>query len=554
MQRKKVRIKWKAIAKLIVFVLAIVALAFFAIPETMKSMKEKNNNEATIQEETGKTTTSPLETTDTQTNTSQTVPKEDNSTADSITASQNKTLEWDVDNWSGWFALVVANGGLSTTADSYIGLNNVSMNINVINSDSEKLERLISGKSDATACTINRLSLISGQLAASNTDVVVPYLTDYSNGGDGIVARKNLTSIESLKDVAIGVGEDSVSHCAIVWLIQQSDRLTEDDKLQMIANIKTYSSAYDATQAYLNGEIDALGTWEPYLSEAANSGDSHILFSTKTSSSLISDAFIVRKDYIENNPEVISKVIDGALAVVEDLKNGKNKEKYCEIFRNSLPDFADCSDDEIMQMLSESVLMDYHQNVDAFNNSASSIFTDMCSVWEAIGKETFPEMGDSLFDSSYLLSLADKYESTSKTESSSVAVTDSNREQVIETDALLTKTTTVNFQPQTSKFMDDSVAEKELDEFVRIAKILNGSIIQIEGNVSSRNTTNDQLILSENRAIAVKNYLVSKGIEENRIITIGNGGYKPIFPDPKKPDEYTQNRRVDLFFKIVEEY
>lgn len=552
MQRKKTRIKWKAVAKLVIFVLAIVALAFFAIPETMKAMKEKSNNEATIEQETGKTTSSVSVTNNTQTDTPQTKPKEDNSTV-STTPVQNKTLEFDVDNWSGWFALVAANGGLSTTKDSYIGLNDVSMNINVINSDAEKLERLTSGKSDATACTINRLSLISGELAASNTDVVVPYLTDYSNGGDGIVARKNLTSIESLKDVAIGVGEDSVSHCAIVWLIQQSDRLTEDDKLQMIANIKTYPSAYDATQAYLNGEIDALGTWEPYLSEAANSGDSHILFSTKTSSSLISDAFIVRKDYIENNPEVISKVIDGALAVVEDLKNGKNKEKYCEIFRNSLPDFADCSDDEIMQMLSESVLMDYHQNVDAFNNSATSIFTDMCSVWEAIGKETFPEVGDSLFDSSYLLSLADKYESTSKTESSSVAVTDSNREQVIETDALLTKTTTVNFQPQTSEFMDDSVAEKELDEFVKIAKILNGSIIQIEGNVSSRNTTNDQLILSENRAIAVKNYLVSKGIEENRIITIGNGGYKPIFSDPQKPDEYTQNRRVDLFFKIVEE-
>ena len=102
--------------------------------------------------------------------------------------------------------------------------------------------------------------------------------------------------------------------------------------------------------------------------------------------------------------------------------------------------------------------------------------------------------------------------------------------------------------------MDDNEAATALDEFVKIAKILDGSIIQIEGNVSSRNTTDAEVKLSEQRAETVKKYLVSKGIDANRIITIGNGGYKPVNPDPQTSEEYKQNRRVDLFFKIIEKY
>ena len=82
-------------------------------------------------------------------------------------------------------------------------------------------------------------------------------------------------------------------------------------------------------------------------------------------------------------------------------------------------------------------------------------------------------------------------------------------------------------------------------------------MIQIEGNVASDNTTEAERILSEQRAETVKKFLIVNGINANRIITVGNGGAKPIIPN-RNPDgslskEATDaNRRTDIYFKTVE--
>ncbi|MCX6168128.1 MAG: OmpA family protein, partial [Ignavibacteriales bacterium] len=54
--------------------------------------------------------------------------------------------------------------------------------------------------------------------------------------------------------------------------------------------------------------------------------------------------------------------------------------------------------------------------------------------------------------------------------------------------------------------------------------------------------------LSEERAQTVKNYLVSKGIAENRLTTIGFGKSNPI-ADNKTEEGRAMNRRI--VFRII---
>jgi outer membrane protein OmpA-like peptidoglycan-associated protein len=72
--------------------------------------------------------------------------------------------------------------------------------------------------------------------------------------------------------------------------------------------------------------------------------------------------------------------------------------------------------------------------------------------------------------------------------------------------------------------------------------------VRIEGHTDDVGTDDYNLQLSRRRAEAVKKYLVSKGIDEKRITTVGYGKSQPKVKDTT-PEARAQNRRVEM--KIV---
>jgi outer membrane protein OmpA-like peptidoglycan-associated protein len=88
-------------------------------------------------------------------------------------------------------------------------------------------------------------------------------------------------------------------------------------------------------------------------------------------------------------------------------------------------------------------------------------------------------------------------------------------------------------------------SKKVLNE---VAVILNnepGIRLDIEGHTSSEGSLSVNMKLSEDRASAVKNYLLSKGVEENRLTSQGFGPTQPL-NDGKTEKEKALNRRVEL--------
>lgn len=73
-------------------------------------------------------------------------------------------------------------------------------------------------------------------------------------------------------------------------------------------------------------------------------------------------------------------------------------------------------------------------------------------------------------------------------------------------------------------------------------------LIEIEGHVNGPNekNTNAYKELSNNRAKAVKEYLLKNGIEEDRIKYVGYGNSQMLFPNPKSEREHSENRRVEI--------
>lgn len=85
----------------------------------------------------------------------------------------------------------------------------------------------------------------------------------------------------------------------------------------------------------------------------------------------------------------------------------------------------------------------------------------------------------------------------------------------------------------------------ELDKLFDLLQ-RNGNIkIQIMGHTDSRGIKKDNQILSENRAKAVADYLIQKGIDAKRLTWKGFGDSRPKIPNAQTEEEHQRNRRTE---------
>ncbi len=88
-------------------------------------------------------------------------------------------------------------------------------------------------------------------------------------------------------------------------------------------------------------------------------------------------------------------------------------------------------------------------------------------------------------------------------------------------------------------------SNKGLNEVVKIMEANPDMVISIDGHTDDVGSDEMNQTLSDNRAAAVKNYFVSKGIAESRITSAGHGETTPI-ADNKTAAGRQKNRRVEM--------
>jgi outer membrane protein OmpA-like peptidoglycan-associated protein len=94
-----------------------------------------------------------------------------------------------------------------------------------------------------------------------------------------------------------------------------------------------------------------------------------------------------------------------------------------------------------------------------------------------------------------------------------------------------------------------ATGKKELDIIVDYLNQYTGFKVSIEGHTDITGNPKLNQKLSEGRAVSAQKYLISKGVEADRLSTIGYGDTQPI-ADNKTAAGRKMNRRVH--FKIVE--
>ena len=92
----------------------------------------------------------------------------------------------------------------------------------------------------------------------------------------------------------------------------------------------------------------------------------------------------------------------------------------------------------------------------------------------------------------------------------------------------------------------DPNSEDILDNVVETLKANMHIEIEIRGHTDNTGGAARNRQLSLERAESVKAYLVSKGINQNRIITKGFGPYQPLMSNDT-PENRARNRRIEFY-------
>lgn len=92
------------------------------------------------------------------------------------------------------------------------------------------------------------------------------------------------------------------------------------------------------------------------------------------------------------------------------------------------------------------------------------------------------------------------------------------------------------------------VGRSVLDELLPVLKGLNGRAVQVTGHTDASGLRMANVLLSRQRANAVKTYLVGNGVPESSVLTQGMGPDQPLVANDT-PEGRARNRRID--FKVM---
>lgn len=141
---------------------------------------------------------------------------------------------------------------------------------------------------------------------------------DISNGADAIVASKEIKSIEDLKGKRVYVESTALGN----YLIKRSMDFAENITISDI-DVSTVELGKHLKD-FKDGKVDALVTFEPYLTQLVDEG-AHVIFDSKQIPQEIVDVLVTNNETLVNKEEVLRSLIDGWYKTLEYINSNKKR-------------------------------------------------------------------------------------------------------------------------------------------------------------------------------------------------------------------------------------
>ncbi|MBX5477077.1 MAG: ABC transporter substrate-binding protein [Clostridia bacterium] len=151
--------------------------------------------------------------------------------------------------------------------------------------------------------------------AASGVPVVQVLALDDSHGGDGIVAKKEIQSLQDLAGKNVAVQTDGgASYFWFLYLLNKNGVDPNSIHFQSM-------TAGDAGAAFVAGKVDAAVTWQPWLSRAEKTTFGHVLIKSDATPGVITDTLGMRKDFVDAHPDAVRAIVRAWFDALDYIKS-----------------------------------------------------------------------------------------------------------------------------------------------------------------------------------------------------------------------------------------
>jgi NitT/TauT family transport system substrate-binding protein len=475
-------------------------------------------------------------------------------------------IEFPINVWPGWAPIIVANAGLDANDDSVFAKKyGFYVHLSVVDDPVKARDLFAAGQSHVLWGTLDMIALFAPELAKdTRTLPVVCQQIDWSAGGDGVVARGEIHSVNDLRSSGgkrkkVVLAQNSPSHYLIMSLLIDAGIDPGDVDFKWAADAPSAAKIFVQDPSY-----DAFVGWSPDIYNVSEKlKGTRLVVTTGTANHLIADVWAVRNDFYRDHPREVAGLVQGIFEGMDTVRKDPKLAARALAKAFNLPE-EDCikmvgSDGGIAD--GDAHLTNYRENakffLDPFNpanfevvwNSSSTIYKSLGTIGSIVpatkvkAKEVLAGLSETYKD------VRDLSQPTFKPDALMKMSPEAGAGQV------LTKAVMISFEPNKSVLNPeyDNTIPGTLEEIGKLAGKFGNAYIIIEGNTdaSKRGIVPADLVrsLSYDRADSVRRSIMDKyRFDPNKFKVVGNGWDNPLpnCTDPSNAEHNKKNRRVEV--------
>ncbi|CAB1081669.1 hypothetical protein JY97_11965 [Alkalispirochaeta odontotermitis] len=493
--------------------------------------------------------------------------------------------------WGGDEATILANGNaIETGPGSLFAQKGLNFQLVWMDDFKKQVEMFLRGEMWLLRGTMGMINMASAVAAKDpRTEIVVIYQLTWSNGGDSLVVKKGINTVNDLKGKTVVLQAYGPHVDYLVKLLADAGLTINDVNVKYVKDLT--GTANSPAEAFYNQDVDAVFCIIPD-GLALTEGDdavtgAKILMSTKTANRVISDVYAVRKDYLEANRDKVQNLVHGLLLAEQELGDAvkANSSRWQEVKTATAKILLESPDANAQAVADAEALyydcqfVGYRGNVKYFGDTKwPRNFSRMADEIQT----SFVAMG--LLGSK--VPLAHAKWSYDQLRAGLVGIDDVEAPKfrtdvvakVIERKAALGTLEEgelfnfeINFKPNQKAFSADTYSDK-FNQVVEMSATYGGAVISVEGhsdphkiNKLKKKGSADFIIkrtrqaaknLSVGRALSVRDTVISFAeangvpLDKSQFTVIGHGVSQPVYPNPKTKEQWLSNMRV--VFRIIQ--